>query len=581
MIAVRGAVAGPDGTELSMDAPGGPLEGVAEWTPGGLALTPAASARVARKRLSASSAQAVTSCAARFAVEKLVPSPPDPFSASELGTAAHAVFEDLYRLPAEERTVDAARDITRRIPVTSLLAVEAKAVLRDFARLDRPERTRRRLARLAVETGGPGLWELVEGVVARVDGKVGDRTVRNALRDMPGVHEIASPSPDSVARWVDEVDKRVVGLWKIEDPRRVDVWHTELRIDDWELSGVPFIGFVDRVDRGACNIPIVNDYKAGLSKPKPAGRYGDPHGEQLRLYAAAVAHRFGLYPGAARVLYTFHGVAREVNIAAKAAMKTTLRFRAAWETMSEASLTGVWPAKASPLCGWCPLALVCPTATAAGKDIARSDVARIGPTLGVGTAGMAVAADSMDHRSGPGSIKGQPQPAEVTADDERNSHMTVTDMHPSVFAPDEKPWVDSVDGKLNANSYAATAVFGTVELAVTSLTAGGVGLTPAAVDAMSATFARIVADAQALLGARCSYSDGTHTRLRGALRTALESLPAPFGADRATWEDWERRTLRRCVSIAKAAARLYEQDLPDTPWEMFVVEADSRQARSA
>ena len=73
----------------------GLLAGKAWWDLDGLHLAGRANARVSRKYLSPSSASSYRSCPARFAVEKLLPRPVDPFGAAELGTAAHAVLEEL------------------------------------------------------------------------------------------------------------------------------------------------------------------------------------------------------------------------------------------------------------------------------------------------------------------------------------------------------------------------------------------------------------------------------------------------------------------------------------------------------
>ena len=55
----------------------------------------------------------------------------------------------------------------------------------------------------------------------------------------------------------------------------------------------------------------------------------------------------------------------------------------AWERMQEFSGTAAFPTKASALCGWCPLAQVCPAAAAAGRAEPRSPEALVGPVLGV------------------------------------------------------------------------------------------------------------------------------------------------------------------------------------------------------
>jgi putative RecB family exonuclease len=226
----------------------------------------------------------------------------DPFGAAELGVATHQVFEDLFGLPATERTIETAQDI---------------------------------LAGLA--EAHPGL-------------------------QVPPACDV-----EARERWRDEIDRRMVGLWRIEDPTEVDVVAIEQRIEA-EVAGVPFIAVVDRVDRNWDQVKVkLNDYKSGLAQP-PKLFFGNSHGEQLRLYALAwAAHTGGLLPAAAQLYYVAHGKARKVGLARKKLLEASDGLVRAWERMQEFSGTAAFPTKASALCGWCPLVKVCPSAAAAGR----------------------------------------------------------------------------------------------------------------------------------------------------------------------------------------------------------------------
>src|SRR5699024_10817502 len=67
-----------------------------------------AAARVDRPRLSASTMNALGSCPARFAAEKLLPGGEDKHSPAFVGGAVHTVLEKLLALPPAGRTQDAA-----------------------------------------------------------------------------------------------------------------------------------------------------------------------------------------------------------------------------------------------------------------------------------------------------------------------------------------------------------------------------------------------------------------------------------------------------------------------------------------
>lgn len=76
---------------------------------------PDLAARLDRKTLSPSGAQAIGSCPARWAGEKILPRGDDPFGAAEVGTAVHAVLETLYGMEPAERTKDAALSVVQSL----------------------------------------------------------------------------------------------------------------------------------------------------------------------------------------------------------------------------------------------------------------------------------------------------------------------------------------------------------------------------------------------------------------------------------------------------------------------------------
>jgi putative RecB family exonuclease len=97
------------------------LAGLVSW--GGrngrqLILSDAATEKVARKTLSPSTAAAMRGCPSKWVIDRLLPRTSDPFGAPDLGTAAHAVFESLFRLPAEERTVNRGLELSQELHIS-------------------------------------------------------------------------------------------------------------------------------------------------------------------------------------------------------------------------------------------------------------------------------------------------------------------------------------------------------------------------------------------------------------------------------------------------------------------------------
>lgn len=530
------------------------------WDGVNLVLADGGVERVRRPYLSPSSASAINQCPARHAAERTLPRTEQPFGDAELGTAGHTVLEELYGLPAKQRTRQAARD--------------------ELTKLWRAEKER--------------FPELAEKKVKH--------------------------------RWLGAVWMRVRGIWQIEDPTRVMVRRTEWALGDSGrkdnkgrttsdtgpviINGVPFVGIIDRSDIDGDEFTAgtsVLDFKTG--KPStPSSRWVDSHGDQLRLYAAAVETIDGRLPLSARVFYTRYGKSRFVSLADDEMEATTARFRQAWDDLHVYAEANRFPAKPSGLCPWCPLVASCPAAKEAGRDApAAKDgtviflpVAkrRIGPTPRPQFAAKTPDSESFD-------VPIHPSAALAALDDgepERDEHGFVIDgdlpsgkkkpetmgnghgpptfsnnnksNHGGHVLTEGKPWDATVNGTLNPTSYSAIAVFGTVTMAVKALDEADQPITGMTVNALAGTFASIVESVQVRFTGSSAPQDGMNTRLRGALHTAVETLPIPFGGTSADWEAWVDAVTKRVNAIANAAVRLYESSPADRPWAELAVDPD-------
>lgn len=122
-----------------------------------------------------------------------------------------------------------------------------------------------------------------------------------------------------------------------------------------------------------------------------------------------------------------------------------------------------------------------------------------------------------------------------------------------LFGPEMKPWESPKDGRLSPSSYAASAVFGLTELAFETLAGNGVPTTSANVGRLVKVFARVTIRAHRELGSGGGWASALHTRLRGALHTALVLHPY----DGADLDVWEQNLYADIVAIARTAAWLY------------------------
>lgn len=340
---------------------------------------------------------------------------------------------------------------------------------------------------------------------------------------------------------------------------------------------------------GITMIPTHNTGKIGNT------RFGDDHGDQLRVYAAALKEKTGEMPVGATILYTKFGKARDVDLSPGAMSKTLKVFELSWKRHNRYMETREFPTKVSALCGWCPLINACPVAKEEGKKVSDKvadqmhSATHLGiPALrpGASVAPMASTPDTLVEHHGQDVTFFMPDPSSYGIPDEEldavgraselAAHMYDSGENPitahekdhgMIKVKEGKVWEPYSEGELNPNSYAAMGVFGTAELAVEALHRAGLAINGTNVKALAATFQHVVSEAQDHWTGSTSVSDGANSRMRGALRTVLATSPMPFGKDAAAWDEWVSAAVRRCKSITAVALYLFSEERPESPWQ--------------
>lgn len=514
----------------------GPLMGGTAWVPGGLTFVDAAQAkRVVRNELSISTSHSLKldSCAVSMVADRLLPRDDDVFEANQLGTAAHGAMEILFGLPKADRTKDAVDDIVRRFRSDA-----------DYAR---------------------------------------------TVLDADLVDRIHALDGDDLERWYEELRLRTHGVWAIHDPRDVDVYATELGFGAMheraiKIGNVPFIGFIDRVDEVRDEHGIVVGYAVvdlKFGKYKEADRFGDDYGDQIKVYARAVETYTGKKIIRGDLHFGLAGKGRAIPIDKDAVDAAVAKFERAYERMLQLAEANFYPAKTSPLCGWCPLVNACPSAQAEGmSDLSHTEKVNGRRQVVEGKKKRGIPAEQITIPTLPAPL---PSPLasdaahrEITSDHAPEGTATaMTETTAPRVAEGNGPREDTANGALNGNSFAAIAVWGLSSLAVETLAANGQPVVKATVTALAQTLASITQSVQSSLSGQTRYGDGLNTRIRGALHTAIETLPAPWGGDSAAWGAWVGSVTNRTRAISIVALELFEAgtNLPANPWEALATPA--------
>ena len=243
------------------------------------------------RHLSPSSASTFRQCPQRWKFRYVDKLPDPPGEAAVAGTFAHRVLEELLELAPDERTLDSAKSLAKQV------------------------------------------WGETES----------DKDFEALDLDADGVRNF---------KWT--AWRAIEGLWDLEDPKTVDLVATETEVST-EIGGVPFVGYIDRVEASADGL-VVSDYKSGRA---PGRKFSEARLEQVLLYAAALAEIHGTPPVRARLMYLGQRI-DETTVTPEAIAEVAQRLAETWEELQERSATGDFPPQPGPLCGWCAFVRHCP-----------------------------------------------------------------------------------------------------------------------------------------------------------------------------------------------------------------------------
>lgn len=133
-----------------------------------------------------------------------------------------------------------------------------------------------------------------------------------------------------------------------------------------------------------------------------------------------------------------------------------------------------------------------------------------------------------------------------------------------------KPWEPlNSDGSLNLGSYEVLAAAGTTELAHELMLARAVeaGHDVFSLDTMRRLARTLLGVADAVQATvrsdgRSDRMDASHTRARGAVRTALEAYPVPWDASADEKSAWVADLTSRAVAILGCSIELSQEPAP-------------------
>jgi putative RecB family exonuclease len=246
--------------------------------------------------LSPSRAADFKSCPLLFRFRTIDRLPEQPSRVATRGTLVHAVLEQLFDLPAAERTLDAARALL------------------------------------------PPAWQ---GLLA-AEPELAELFPEDAAAEL--------------AEWLASAETLLGNYFVLEDPRRLEPAARE-QLVEVVVDGVRLRGYVDRLDVSPAGDIRVVDYKTGTT---PREAFEAKALFQLKFYALVLWRTRGVVPRQLRLMYladtdTLTYAPDEAELTR---FERTLK--ALWAAIERAMATGDFRASPSRLCDWCDHRALCP-----------------------------------------------------------------------------------------------------------------------------------------------------------------------------------------------------------------------------
>lgn len=230
----------------------------------------------------------------RFRTIDRLPEEPSPDAVR--GTVVHKVLEDLFDLPALERTPHRATDML--VPA----------------------------------------WDAI-------------LEVEPALAEM-----FTSGGPD-ITEWLASCRTSIESYFALEDPRCLEPAEREVYVESILDSRLLLRGFIDRLDIAPDGRIRIVDYKSGRS---PGVGFEAKALFQMKFYALVVWRLRGVVPAMLQLIYLADGQVVRYEPDEADLIATQRKVEALWAAIRRAEELGDWQPSPSRLCDWCSFKSLCP-----------------------------------------------------------------------------------------------------------------------------------------------------------------------------------------------------------------------------
>ncbi|WP_183098350.1 RecB family exonuclease [Nocardioides pelophilus] len=168
------------------------------------------------------------------------------------------------------------------------------------------------------------------------------------------------PDPDegaAIGSWLVSCRSVLARYFTLEDPRRLEPAERELYVEALTDTKLLLRGVIDRVDIAPDGAIRIVDYKSGSS---PGETYEGKALFQLKFYALVLWRMRGVIPKRLQLIYLANAEILTYDPDEHDLLATERKVQAVWEAVRRAHETGDWLPSPGPLCKWCSHQALCP-----------------------------------------------------------------------------------------------------------------------------------------------------------------------------------------------------------------------------
>ncbi len=173
----------------------------------------------------------------------------------------------------------------------------------------------------------------------------------------PELAEMFGDETTDLVTWLEQCRSLLGRYFTLEDPQRLEPAEREIHVATELSSGLTLHGYIDRVDVASTGALRIVDYKTGRS---PGEHFEAKALFQMKFYALVVWRTRGVIPRMLQLVYLGNAEMLRYEPDERDLLATERKVEALWKAIQRATSTGDWRPRKSALCGWCDHKALCP-----------------------------------------------------------------------------------------------------------------------------------------------------------------------------------------------------------------------------